>query len=315
MEFMKDLRVASRSREELTEAKEALNRAFDNYESVGAIAADPKFVLEVGELTRQLVADQFALTDPTPLFVNNRSARLGDTVELEEVINTMKAVRRHPGSHPLAFTPTKRKYAITSVQYDLPFAMDLEKILRRQLDPSVFVDHAAQALSRLYVETVLDAVDAACTGNDHYGRALAASVATNVDSTTLDAVLRSLGDVNSEVFIAGRYYALFPILGFSGYSDIALEEIRQTGLIGRYKGARVVVINDDFNWFYNAATIPDDKIYLGGADKGAWMLERDVSQLSYQEVDPEKAWLKNGYRIDMGVTVLQPWKYRVITIT
>jgi hypothetical protein len=121
--------------------------------------------------------------------------------------------------------------------------------------------------------------------------------------------------VNSDVFIAGRYYALFPILGFTGYSDIAAEEIRQTGMIGRYKGARIIILRDDFNWFYNAATIPADRIYLGGADKGAWMHERDVSQLSYQEVDPEKAWLKNGYRVDFGVTVLQPWKYRVIEIT
>lgn len=309
------LRTASRTPDQIKEQKEALNAAFAQYKSIGEIMADTKFQFEVAELVRQLAEDQFNLSDPTPLFVNRRTALLGDTVELEETINTMKAVRRHPGSHPMAFTPTKRKYPLTSQQYDLPFAMDLEKIIRRQLEPSVFVDHAAEALSRLYVETVLSAIDTAATGNDHYGRALRGTVATAVDATTLDAVLRSLGDVNSDVFIAGRYYALFPILGFTGFSDVALEEIRMSGMIGRYKGARIIQLRDDFNWYYGTATIPDDRIYIGGADKGAWMLERDVSALTYQSLDTEKAWLKNGFRVDFGVNLLQAWKYRVIEIT
>jgi len=315
MERFKDLRVASRSVDDLEEAKNALNESFKRFKKVGQIMADTQFQYEVAELTRQLAVDQFNLIDPSPMFVTRRSAELGETVELEEVINTMKAVRRHPASHPMTFTPTKRKYQLTSGQYDLAFAMDLEKILRGQLEPSVFVDHASQALTRLYTETVLDAVDTACTGTDHYGRDLRDSVATAVDSTTLDAVLRSLGDVNSDVFIAGRYYAMFPILGFTGFADAALEEIRKTGMIGYYKGARVIILNDDYNWFYGTGYVPDDRIYLGGANKGAIMLERDVSALDYQGIDTEKAWLKSGFRVDFGIDVLQPWKYRVIEIT
>ncbi|MBU8920974.1 MAG: hypothetical protein KOO63_03855 [Bacteroidales bacterium] len=309
------LRTASRTVDEIAEGKDALREAFLKFKSVGQIMADTQFQLEAAELVRQLSEEQFNLTDPTPLFAERRSAQLGDTIELEETVNTMKAVRRHPASHPLAFTPTKRKYPINTMQYDLPFAMDLEKILRRQLDPAVYVDHAAEALSRLYVETTLSAIDASATGNDHYGRAQRGSVATAVDQNTLDAVLRSLGDVNSDVFIAGRYYTLFPLLGFTGFADAALEEIRRTGMIGTYKGARVIVLRDDFNWFYNAASIADDKIYLGGTKKGTLLYERDVSALQYQSIDTEKAWLKSGFRVDFSVNVLQPWKYRVIEIT
>ena len=86
-------------------------------------------------------------------------------------------------------------------------------------------------------------------------------------------------------------------------------------MIGTYKRAKIVVLNDDFNWYYNSATIADDKVWLGGADKGAVLLERDVSALDYQGVDTEKAWIKSGFRVDFGVTVLQPWKYRMIEIT
>ena len=309
------LREATRTHDEIAEGKEALREAFAQKKSIGEIYADPKFQYEVSELVRQLAVDTFNLTDPTPLFVTRQSANLGDTIELEETVNTMKAVRRSPGSHPLAFTPTKRKFPIVTGQYDLPFAMDLEKIIRRQLDPGVFVDHAAEALSRLHVSTTLSAIDTAATGTDHYTRAQRGTVATAVDQNTLDALLRSLGDVNSDIFIAGRFYALFPLLGFTGYADVALEEIRRTGMIGTYKGAKVVVLRDDFNWFYNEATVPDDRIYLGGSDKGAVMYERDVSALNYQSTDTEKAWLKNGFRTDFSVTVLQPWKFRVIEIT
>lgn len=315
MEPIKGLRKAQRTVDEIKEAKEALREAFADYKKVGQIAADPQFQFEVAELVRQLAVEQFNLTDPTPLFVNRQTAALGDTIELEDTVNTMRAVRRSPASHPVAFTPVKRKFPITTSQYDLPFAMDLEKILRNQLDPAVFVDHAAEALSRLFVETTLSAIDAAATGNDHYGRALRQTVATTLDQTTLDAALRALGDVNGDVFIAGRYFTLFPMLDFTGFSDVALDEIRRTGIIGQYKGARVVVLRDDFNWYYNSATIADDKIYLGGAMKGAWLYERDVSALDYQSLDPEKAWLKSGFRTDFSVTVVQPWKYRVVEIT
>jgi hypothetical protein len=309
------LREASRTADQIEEQKAYLNEAFLKYDSVGQIYADPQFQYEVAELVRQLAVDTFDLSDPTPLFVERRSAALGDTIELEENVNTMKAVRRSPASHPLAFTPVKRKYPIVTGQYDLPFAMDLEKIIRRQQDPSVFVDHAAEALSRLYVDTTLTTIDAAATGTDHYGRAQRFSVATNVDATTLDSAIRALGDVNDNIFIAGRFYALFPILGFTGYADVALEEIRRTGMIGLYKGARIIVLRDDYNWFYDEGVIPDDRIYLGGANKGAALYERDVSALNYQSTDTEKAWLKNGFRVDFSVTVLQPWKFRVIEIT
>lgn len=309
------MRVAKRTKEELTEAKAALNESFRRFKSVGQIAADTEFCYTVSELVRQVAVDEFALTDPTPLFVNRATASLGQTLEVEEVVNTMKAIRRHPGGHPLAFTPTKRKTGISTKQYDLPFAMDLEKIIRRQLDPSVFAEHAAQALSRVVVTTVLGAIDASATGTDHYGRNLAATKSGDIDATTLDGVLRSLGDVNSDVFIAGRYFALFPILGFTGYSNEIINEIHAQGMIGRYKGAKVIVLKDDFNFYYNSATVGANKIYVGGGDKGAWLHERDVSALNYQSLDPERAWLKNGFRVDFGVTVLQPWKYRVITLS
>lgn len=308
------MRVAKRTKDELAEAKAALNAAFDKFKSVGEIAANPEFCFTVAELIRQLVVDEFNLTDPTPLFVNRASAELGQTIELEEYVNAMRMTRRHPGSQALAFSPIKRKYPIVTREYDLPFSIDLEKVIRRQLTPAIFAEHAAQALSRVWVNTVLTTIDAAATGVDHYGRALRFTKVGDVDQTTLDSALRALGDVNSDIFIAGRYFALQPITGFAGFSNLALEEIRQTGLVGYYKGAKVVMLRDDFNWWTKEISIPSNRIYIGGSNKGAWLHERNVAALNYQVLDQEKADLKTGFRVDFGVTVVQPWKYRVVEL-
>ena len=309
------MRVAKRTPDEIKEAKAALNESVKAFKSVGEMAADTKFCFQLAELIRQVAVDEFHLTDPTPLFVQRAQAELGQTIELEEVINTMRMVRRHPGSQALMFTPTKRKFPISTKEYDLPFAIDLERVIRRQIDPAVFAEHASQALSRIWVNTVLGAIDAACVGNDHYGRALRSlGAGSDLTQANLDQMLRNLGDVNSDIVIAGRYYALFPITGFTGFSNLALEEIRQTGLVGMYKGAKVVLLRDAFNWFTQEIAIPSNRIYICGGDKGAWLHERNVAALNYQSLDQEKAWLKTGFRVDFGVTVVQPWKYRVLEV-
>jgi hypothetical protein len=307
------MRLAKRTREDLKVQKEALNESFLAYKSIGAIGADPEFVFTVAELIRQLAIDEFVLTDPTPLFCMRAQAELGQTIELEEYVNSMRMVRRFPGSQALVFQPIKRKYPIVTKEYDLPFGIDLEKVLRRELTPAVFAEHAAQALSRIWVNTVLTTIDAAeaAGSTDHYGRPLRFTSVGSLIQTSLDSALQALGDVNTDMFIAGRYFALFPITGFSGFSNLALEEIRQTGLVGYYKGAKVVLLRDDYNWWTGEIAIPSNRIYLGGGNKGAWLHERDVAALNYQYIDHETAWLKTGFRLDFGVTVVQPWKYRV----
>jgi hypothetical protein len=305
------MRIAKRDRTEIADGKNALNEAFNSYTSLGQIVADTEFQFTVAELIRQLAIDEFVLTDPTPLFCMRAQAELGQTIELEEYVNSMRMVRRHPGSQSYVFQPVKRKFPIVTKEYDLPFGIDLEKVLRRELTPAVFAEHAAQALSRIWVNTVLGAIDSAATGVDHYGRSQRFTSVGSLSQTSLDSALQALGDVNTDMFIAGRYFALFPVTGFSGFSNLALEEIRQTGLVGYYKGAKVVLLRDDFNWWTQEISVPSNRVYLGGGNKGAWLHERDVAALNYQFIDHETAWLKTGFRVDFGVTVVQPWKYRV----
>lgn len=313
------LRTASRSLDEIQDAKAALTEEFRSYGSAGAIKADPQFIHYSAVLIRELARDMVAISDPTPLMFDRKSGPgLGNRVEIEEYVNTAKVTQRSLGGKPKTFTPHKLKYDFSLNDYRVDFAFELERILTGQQDAGIWVDMMADAVSRFFVSSGLNAIDAATpvATEDVYGLSVRTEKSTAVDTTTLDTGLKRLGDVNPNVVIAGRYSALFPMLGFNGYSDAALEEIRRTGIIGTYKGAQVLVLRDAPNRFFNnEALVPADRIYLIGSDKGGVIYEDDMSALDYETVDVEEQHFRVGTKLRVGFQVFKPWKYHVIEIT
>jgi len=313
------LRTAQRTQDEYKEAIETLNEQFNSYKSIGALAADTNFVYKAGELIRQLAVDKFMGSDPTDLILDRRpGAALGDWIEFEEYVNTSKVVERSLGGKPRVFTAHKNVYPITPSDWRLDFGFELELIGTGQMDVNVWVGHMAEAISRYYVTNVLSALDTACASgvNDMYSRAVSTSVATNVDETTIDAALRRLGDVNENAVIMGRYYALYPIFKLTNsVNQIASEEFRQRGAIGKFRGATVVVLRDDYNPFFASSTIPANRIYLAGAEKGGVLAETDMSAFNYSTVDPEENHFRVGTKGRTAFTIFKPWRYHVIRIT
>lgn len=312
------LRTAQRSADEIAEARAALNEGFRRFKSIGALYADRQFIHYAGTLIRQLAQDKFNISDPTPLLFERRPGPgLGNQLEIEEFVNTAKVTICSLGNKPKTFTPHKKKYGIALQDYDLHFALELERILTGEMDASILVDHMAEAISRHYVAGALSAIDAACTSStfDAYGNAVRTASAGGLQQSAVDAALKRLGDVNSDIVIAGRYSTLFPLLDFDGYSNEALEEIRSAGMIGRYKGATVVVLRDSYNPFYKEPAVPADRVYFAGADKGGLFVEEDMSRLDYEVVDPEEQHLRLGTRLRSTFSVMKPWRYHVIEIT
>jgi hypothetical protein len=314
------LRTATRTRDEVKEAIDALNEKFNSYESIGAIFADTDFVYKAGTLIRQLAQDTFMGTDPTDLILTRRQgAALGDWIEFEEYVNTAKVVERSLGGKSRIFTPHKNVYPITPTDWRIDFGFELEKVATKQIDVSVWVSQMAEAISRYYITSVLDAVDTACaTGvTDAYSRAVRTAVSTNVDETTIDTALRRLGDVNENAVIMGRYYALYPIFKLQNngsYDPTASDELRARGAVTKFRGATVVVLRDSYNPFFSSATIPVNRIYISGADKGGVLAETDMSAFNYSTVDTEEQHFRTGVKGRTAFAVTHPWKYHVIQI-
>lgn len=313
------LRKASMSTDEIREAKDALNEKMRSYRSIGEFAKDTDAVWTVGTLVRQLADAQFRQTDPMPLVYNQAAGPgLGNQLEIEEYVNTSRVVERSLGGKPRTFTPAKNVYSVELKDFRVDYAFELEQVLTGQMKAEVWVDHMAEAISRHNVSTGLNTLDLACAAGvkDAYNRDVRTIAGSGkVDQTTLDAALARLGDVNPGVTILGRYSALFPILGFEGYSNEALEEIRRVGMIGTYKGANVVVIRDNYNPFYKQPSVPLDRIYLVGGEKGGTFYEEDMSALDYEVVDVEEQHFRVGTKLRSTYRVFKPWMYHVIELS
>jgi len=312
------LRTAEYKKDEFDEAIAALNDQINSYKSIGALHADAEFVHNAAELIRELVVNQFSLMDPTDLFYTRRAgAQLGDWIELEEYVNTSKVVQRSLGGKPRVFTPHKRKYTFSMEDWRLDFGFELERIATGQIDIGVWVNQMAESLSRFYVSEALDTIDASVLvgTTDAYSRSCRTLIATNVDDTTIDTALRRLGDVNEDLVIAGRYYALYPLFKLTGYSDIALEEFRTRGGVGKFRGATIVVLRDNYDAFFGAASVPADRIYLAGSEKGGFFAETDMSSMNYEVIDQEEQHFRVGMKGRTSFNVLKPWRYHIIEIT
>ena len=322
-----NFRVAKHERAALDEKMKDLNADFLRLMEEGgvsAIKADPKFQMRAGQLIRETIVDGFSMTDPTPIFTERRDARLGDKIQVERLINTFRVVKYAPLSHPLVFTPRKAKYTMTTSSYELPFGLDLIKVMTRQHTIGELAAMGSEALTRHYVNLTLTAVSAAAANgvNDMRGRPLRtqiASPATDITKAALDAQIRRMSQYNTGLTIFASQFALNPIFDFGATTEVSKEELRTRGQIGTYRGAKLVAIQDDYNEYYGEFTKVGTKpleelVFLSGSVPGATLLERDLSPLNWEELDVEKAQFRTGVRFDHGIFVHSPWRYGIVEL-
>lgn len=314
-----NFRVASaRSAEDRKLALAALNDDIIRRMNEGGVnkVSEPEFLTKMAKLVRTEIQDVFALKDPTPIFCDSRSARLGDKIEFSRKHSTFRVVKYAPQSQPLIFTPVKSKYSVSTSMFELAYGIELFKILTRQYTVADLTEMAGQAMIRHNLEVVLTAINAAATGNDQHGRPLRTTAgAADVSEAELKLALRRMGP---NVTIFGSRYALDPIFGFAGaLSENLKDELNQRGLVGRYRGANLVALEDDYNVYAQAFTsiggVPLEKlIFIASPDKGAVRIERDLAPLNWQKIDEEKAIFRSSERMDHGVFVERPWLFHVI---
>lgn len=322
MNFRKASSTPEVRQEKLAAIQNDLMNVLENG-GVGKLQAMPEFQMKIATLLRETVVDGFSMTDPTPIFTERRTGRLGDKHEFTRLINTLRVVKYAPMSEPLIFTPRKAKYTISTAPYELSVGIDLQKILTRQHTVAEFADMSSQAITRHYVNLVLTAIDTACaTGvTDVRGRALRTSAASaDIGQAELDGQLRRMYSYgqNGPTIFAHRY-ALDPIFDFAANTDSASDELRARGVLGVYRGARLVSVQDEYNLWTQAFTSVNNVdweklIFLASGVPGAILLERDLSALDWQDLDPERAWFRTGVRWDHGILVHANWRYGVIEL-
>lgn len=284
--------------------------------------AENKWRMDAARVLRESIIDEWAITDPTPIFTERREGVLGVTYEFERPINTFRVVEYSPMSHPNVFTLTKAKHTIKTDSYELAVGVPLQMLLTGQQDIAHYSEMAGQAMTKHNVELVLTAIDVACAAGaeDKRGRPLRTMAAgTDVAKAEIDAALRRIYQNGSGATIYGTRYALDPIFEAAAAmgGDASKEELVKRGVIGRYRGANLVAINDDYNEYYEQFTkingIDWEKlIFISSGQPGAILLERDVTALQWNDVDPKLAQWSMGIRVDHGILVHEPYRNHVI---
>lgn len=135
--------------------------------------------------------------------------------------------------------------------------------------------------------------------------------AAGLAKATLDTNLRAVGDATKtgEVVIVGRSTMVDQICDFQGFSNETQEEIRQKGVLGVYRGAKIVRLKN-FVDEENVPFLPANEMWVMGRDTGKYGFFGGLLSKEFSELD-------NWYwhyivRRDTGVMVHHPERARRI---
>lgn len=321
---MAKFRVASRTSDELTAHKAELDAMFDKIkgEQRGKINKAGLKELhegryEIAELIVQLITDEVALTDPTPFLVETVDGDIRDSYIWRELHpdSAIRVVNRAYGSKPLSQRLFFKEFGMSTAHKEVAVHVPLEEIASGSVTASLVASEIAQSIVRHRAAMVFNAIDDGVpSGNDQTGVSGYTLRYTTLDQTKMDKAIDGLQDDNLNPVVLGRHIYLAPkIRAFTTFSDETLAEFDTRGMIGTYHGAKIVTLQDDYSRRNDGHVFPADTAIVAGQRLGAIYMAKDVSFLNYSLIDERTATFETGLRLEEGVMVWNPYRYRVIT--
>lgn len=310
-----------RTAAERTEHKAKLDEIFARVGSKGKINARGLKQLqdnrvEIAETIVQLISDDLTVVDPTPFFVTTRNQGFTDKNLFQRLEGTLKVVNRSYGSKPLSQRLSASEFTYSTSMKEIAVEIPLEEVVGGRITPSQVVEAMAYAIARFKVSLVLSAISSAVTATpDHTGLSGYNLRYTGLTQDNLAKAVDGMRDDGDLPTIFARHQALYPaIRGFTGWSDIQQGEYLQRGEVGQFLGASVVTMVDKYSRLLGGHQIPADKVWVASQTPGAWLIDKDVSFLNWALVDERTATFSTGLRLENGVFVYEPWRYRILDV-
>lgn len=325
MSLKANFRKAAYTPAKRTEMLQDLQKGFEqkmNEGGLSAIKADGIFQMRAASLIREVVLDEYTDLTPMPILVERKNAKLGDKHEYVRLVGRNRVVRYTPGTHPLVYTAQRAKSTIATGQYEIAWGVPLFEIMEGQMTIEEVTRYGAAAIVRHEVEMIFGGVNAALSvsAKDIYGDALRTNLAGDLTQGALDAAIERMSRYNSGLKIWGTHKSLNKIFGFIGASSEALKtEYVQRGSFGQYKGCSLHKVEFDYDPY--SESMPtfdgisfDNAVLITAEERGAVVLERDISLLDWEELDTEKGHFRVGKRFDKGVHVAEPHRFHMIQL-
>ena len=137
------------------------------------------------------------------------------------------------------------------------------------------------------------------------------TTAAGISQAALDAAIARVSDESQsgEVVIVGRPQVVNQIAGFDGYGNETLEEIRQKGMFGVYKGSRIITLKN-YKDEENNPYIPNNELWVMAKDTGKFAFFGGLKSKEFMELD-------NWYwhylaRRDTGIMVHHPERAQLL---
>ncbi len=263
-----DKALASRylSREEWEEqVVEDTKDAFKNIDPNRMTAKTLDDIDAIAETIYTRVKRGVKMYNAVPLFMNVVKGQLGKTVEAHE-ISGGKVYNRSYGGFMRVSRLKHETYTVETRPNAVHIQLTVESLKTGRYSVADVVFAATQAIlmykTRLAFDTFVAAYTTGSTGF------VTNASSTAITSTVLNGAIDSLADYDVEaITVLGRYSSLTSINDFSGYSDIALEEVRKQGVLGRYRGADVLRLKYIVDETYDTAPFETTSVFLVSNEK------------------------------------------------
>lgn len=269
---------------------------------------------ELAEIVKVALEDSYNKFDIIPLLFDTKHFNLGD----KPMFKTHKKGIRAYWTAPNSYVPKSQNYETEIFMQFESLGVRPECLLSdlktgRVDSFGALISDARDAMETAIYQKIYELLAQTynATGSASGSQA---SVSNTLTKTVLDdAINKVRKKVGGAPTIIGDYDLCSQIEGFDGFSYIALEEIRNTGILGKYKGCNIVYLPEILDPVTQKSIVPTNKLFVVGRKIGVYGDYNDMDMMQEININ-DKSW---NCRLDkeMGACITKPEGIFCITVT
>lgn len=269
---------------------------------------------ELAEIVKIALEDSYNKFNIIPMLFETRHFKLGD----RPMFKTHKKGITAYWTAPNAYVPKSQNYETEIFMQFESLGVRPECLLSdlktgRVDSFAALISDGREAIEiaiykKIY-ELLAQVYNATGSGKDYQS-----SVATKLTKDVLDKAINTVRKkVGGAPTIIADYDLATQIEAFDGFTDIALEEIRTHGLLGKYRGCNIVYLPEILDPVTQESIVPTDKLFVVGQKIGVYGDYNDMDFMQEQNIN-DKSW---NCRIDkeMGACITKPQGIYVVEVT
>ena len=269
---------------------------------------------ELAEIVKVALEDSYNKFDIIPLLFDTKHFKLGD----KPMFKTHKKGIRAYWTAPNSYVPKSQNYETEIFMQFESLGVRPECLLSdlktgRVDSFGALISDARDAMETAIYQKIYELLAQTynVTGSASGSQA---SVSNTLTKTVLDNAINQVRKkVGGAPTIIGDYDLCSQIEGFDGFSYIALEEIRNTGILGKYKGCNIVYLPEILDPVTQKSIVPTNKLFIVGRKIGVYGDYNDMDMMQEININ-DKSW---NCRLDkeMGACITKPEGIFCITVT